>query len=189
MPERKDITSQITALKNRKAEVARNLEASIEALADDMATNAAAIDQKERELAELREKHRAYESAAKRYLEGSVDVLSMNIVQFQRGPKRTRTDLRGTVLDLSDLRQTVSHRFAETGEVVIGTLDEQRARGLDGKPWTDSSAELVDALWKLPDGEGFYTHTARRGVKLNPLAVFKDKGHGRLVAADGNSVN
>ena len=188
MPERKDITGNIAALKSRKTEVARQLEASIDALADEMAANAKLIDQKERELADLRDKHRQYETAAKRYLDGGVNLFDMNIIQF-KGKSRTRTDLRGTVLDLSNLRQTVSHRFAETGEVVIGTLDEKQAKELDGQPWVESSAALVDALWKLPDGEGFHAHTSRRGVKLNPLAVFKDKGHGRLVAANGNSVD
>lgn len=188
MPERKDITGNIQALKSRKTEVARQLEASIDALADEMAENAKLIDQRERELAELREKHRGYEAAAKRYLEGGINLFDMNIVQFRAGKTRSRTDLRGTVLDLSGLRQTVSHRFAESGEVIIGTLDEQRAKELDGQPWTESSAALVDALWKLPDGEGFHAHTSRRGVKLNPLAVFKDKGHGRLVTATTNGV-
>lgn len=178
-----NILEDVQALRKRKTEVARSIEASIDSLADSLTRTVNEISQKEAELGELKSRETTLRQQAERMLTGGVNLMDMNIIQFpggRNGRSGTRTDIKGKPLDLTKLRETVSHRFANTGEVVVGHLDAKAVEDLHGKPFAGSTAELVDALWKLDSGEGFYTHTARRGVRLNPLAVFKSKGRGAL---------
>lgn len=192
---KQDILKDLAMLKSRKAEVERLLEQSVTSLSVQIEKSDGEVQELTTKLAAAQSKHEFLLAQARRYVKSTTsafDVGSLNeLPQRARRARSTRgrTDLAGHSLDLNDAREQISHRFL-SGGLVLGNLQQKTVERLDGKEWGDvafaemgirTSGELIDALWQTPDGKGFYTALQENNVKLNPLAIYLNKGKGRLV--------
>jgi len=170
----------LRALKERREEVARSLESRIEQITVSLEKTLEDIETREEELKTLRTTARDLRQQAQTLFEGTAHLSFGKPLRRTGKTGRTRTEIRGRAILTDTLRPTVSHRFVDTGEVVIGHLNKRKANSLHGKEWRGTTAELVDALYEVDGDVGFYTYTSERGVKLNPLVVFLEKAKGRI---------
>jgi hypothetical protein len=148
-----------------------------------MVANASELDAKRREVKELESRRRELYRTAQRYAEGSA-YFDPTLPVRRSKTGRTRLDIRGNTLDLSNIQQQINYRFLN-GDLVIGNLDKKAARMWNGKTWPEDrpTAELIDLLYQTSDGKGFFTVLWGRGVKLNPMAILQKKAGGTVVRA------